>query len=131
MGLSVRKEGTSDQLRDVKDPQQTNERELAPTEWVTVKESTTADVQGSFTGMPAAYVLCVYTWMHPPMPPTEGRNLLSQNPSNRRAVGYAPAVGTLPLSGACGELGQRRATAVGSPDPKELSRAASSASGTS
>jgi hypothetical protein len=66
IGINVKKKGTSEFLRDEKDPRKTNEPELAPTVWLTVKEKTPVEIDvGSLTSQPADYVLRAYIWDEP------------------------------------------------------------------
>ena len=69
IGINVRRQGTSEFLRDAKDPRQTSEPELAPTAWVTVPEPTTLEVVvwGLLKG-PAQYTLYAYSWEQPKPP---------------------------------------------------------------
>ena len=70
VGINVKKQGTSEFLRDAKDPRQTSELELAPTAWVTVPEPTTIEViVWSLVTQPANYVLHAYSWEQPKSSP--------------------------------------------------------------
>ena len=73
IGINVKKHGTSEFLRDAKDPRQTSELELAPTAWVTVSEPTTLDViVWSLVAQPAKYELYAYAWPAPKPKPSAG-----------------------------------------------------------
>jgi hypothetical protein len=66
IGINVKKKGTSEFLRDAKDPRKTNEPELAPTAWLTVTETTQVEIDvDSLTSQPAEYVLRAYIWDEP------------------------------------------------------------------
>jgi hypothetical protein len=66
IGINVTAKGTTEFLRDAKDPRKTSERELAPTAWVTVSKPTDLEVSlWSFTERPAEYVLYAYRWKLP------------------------------------------------------------------
>jgi hypothetical protein len=66
VGINVKKAGTSEFLRDAKDPRQTSELELAPTAWVTVSEPTELEViVWSLLTQPAKYKLHAYSWPQP------------------------------------------------------------------
>ena len=69
VGINVKKKGTSEFLRDAKDPRQSSELELAPTAWVTVPEPMTLDVVvWSLVTQPAKYALHAYSWDEPKSP---------------------------------------------------------------
>ncbi len=73
IGINIKKKGTSEFLRDAKDPRKTNEPELAPTAWLTVKEKTPVEIDvGSLTSQPAEYVLRAYIWDEPKTAETSG-----------------------------------------------------------
>jgi hypothetical protein len=65
--INVKKQGTSDYVRDKLDPRVTNEPELAPTAWVS--EPMDIDIVVSTrTELPAEYELMVYDWPQPQPP---------------------------------------------------------------
>jgi hypothetical protein len=69
IGINLKKQGTSDYVRDKLDPRQTSEPELAPTAWVS--EPMDLDiVLSTRTELPAEYELMVYDWAQP-QPPSE------------------------------------------------------------
>jgi hypothetical protein len=66
IALNVKKQGTAEFLRDDKDPRQTSVPELAPTAWVTVKETTPVEIGVlAMTARPARYTVYVYDWSEP------------------------------------------------------------------
>ena len=71
IGLNVRKQGSSELLKDAKDPRQTSVPELAPTTWITVNEKTPVDIDVlGMTAQPAEYVLYIYDWINPAETPS-------------------------------------------------------------
>lgn len=66
IALNVKKQGTTEFLRDKKDPRQTSVPELAPTAWVTVQEPTPVEIGVlAMTAQPADYTIYVYDWTNP------------------------------------------------------------------
>jgi|RifCSP13_1_1023834.scaffolds.fasta_scaffold29060_2 uncharacterized protein YukE len=66
VGINVKEKGTSEFLRDKKDPRQSSELELAPTVWVIVDKPTTLEViVWSPLAQPADFVLYAYDWGEP------------------------------------------------------------------
>jgi len=71
IGINVKRQGTSEFIRDAKDERQTSELELAPTAWVTVSEPMTVDVVvWSLVAQPAKYALHAFSWEEPNSPPS-------------------------------------------------------------
>jgi hypothetical protein len=63
LALNVRKKGTTELLRDARDPQKSSVPELSPVVWVAVDETTAVDIDVlSTTDRPANYALYVYDW---------------------------------------------------------------------
>jgi hypothetical protein len=66
VGINVKDKGTSQFLRDKKDPRQSSELELAPTAWVTVDKPTDLQViVWSPLAQKADFVLYAYDWEEP------------------------------------------------------------------
>ena len=66
IALNVNKQGTSEFLKDAKDPRPMSVSELAPTAWVTVSEETPVEINVlGWIDQPADYVVYVYDWTNP------------------------------------------------------------------
>jgi hypothetical protein len=69
LALNVKKQGSSEFLKDAKDPRPTAVPELAPTAWVTVDAETLAEIDVlASTAQPADYALYAYDWTKPAEP---------------------------------------------------------------
>jgi hypothetical protein len=73
LALNVKKQGSSEFLKDAKDPRPTAVPELAPTAWVTVDAETPAEIDVlASTAQPADYALYAYDWAKPAEPGAGG-----------------------------------------------------------